>query len=144
VTDFQQLSLASSLADKYPSFLLLDKLILPQTQHFVHLSSSATATLLQQTSLFITSLHQHVPTSQFTTINQSTSNVRTNSKMPPKVAKAEKAEKSAAPKVEEAFNPESKLMWAVLCELSKEGKIAGINWEEVKGPIEATTGHAAR
>jgi hypothetical protein len=93
----------------------------------------------------MTSLHHHIPTNQFTAINQSASNnIRTNSKMPPKVAKAEKAEKSAAPKAEEALNPESKLMWAVLCELSKEGKIAGINWEEVKGPIEATTGHAAR
>ncbi|KAE9374615.1 hypothetical protein N431DRAFT_464850 [Stipitochalara longipes BDJ] len=72
--------------------------------------------------------------------------------MPPKAAtdaatkptaKA-KADKSAAAKPEDALNSESKLMWTVLCELAKDGKIVGVNWEDVKGPIEASTAHAAR
>jgi len=81
-------------------------------------------------------------------------------KMPPKVAadaaakpakaKADKtattkADKAASTKAEDFLNhPETKLMWAVLCDLSKDGKMSGFNWEEVKEQIEASTAHAAR
>jgi len=49
-----------------------------------------------------------------------------------------------AAKAEDALNPEAKLMWAVLCELNKEGQLSHVNWEDVKGAIEASTAHAAR
>jgi hypothetical protein len=66
--------------------------------------------------------------------------------MPPKAAidATAKPAKAKADKSDDAISAETKLMWAVLCELSKEGKIVAVNWEEVKGPIEASTAHAAR
>ena len=51
---------------------------------------------------------------------------------------------AATAKAEDALTPEAKLMWAVLCDLSKEGKMTGVNWEDVKGQIEASTAHATR
>jgi hypothetical protein len=67
-------------------------------------------------------------------------------RMPPKAAidATAKPAKAKADKSDDAISAETKLMWAVLCELSKEGKIVAVNWEEVKGPIEASTAHAAR
>jgi len=67
-------------------------------------------------------------------------------RMPPKAAvdATVKPAKAKADKSDDAISAETKLMWAVLCELSKEGKIVAVDWEEVKGPIEASTAHAAR
>ena len=62
-------------------------------------------------------------------------------KMPPK---SDAPAKSAATKADEALTPEGKLMWAVLCQLAKDGKIGRIDWEEVAPEIEASTGHASR